>query len=124
MLKFNGMFALALWDRKERSLLLARDRYGVKPLYYSSQSGRFSFGSEQKAIISQPGFKRVINKPALLEYFTFQNIFTDSTLLRDIHILPAGHFLVLKPDDGYDVRPAIHRYWDYCFREPERQLMP
>jgi asparagine synthase (glutamine-hydrolysing) len=120
LLRFNGMFALALWDRKERTLLLARDRYGIKPVYYSDQSGRFVFGSEQKAITAQPGFRRVLKKPALLEYFTFQNIFTDQTLLQDIRILPAGHFLTLRAEEG--ARPALHRYWDYRFREPEKPL--
>lgn len=120
LLRFNGMFALALWDRQERSLFLARDRYGIKPVYYSEQAGRFAFGSEQKAITAQPGFRRVLNKPALLEYFTFQNIFTDQTLLQDIRILPAGHFLILRTKEG--VQPVLHRYWDYCFREPEAPL--
>jgi asparagine synthase (glutamine-hydrolysing) len=120
LLKFNGMFGLALWDRKERTLLLARDRYGIKPVYYSDQSGRFAFGSEQKAITAQPGFRRVLNKPALFEYFTFQNLFTDQTLLQDINILPAGHFLILRHQE--DARPMIHRYWDYRFREPETPL--
>ena len=118
LLKFNGMFALALWDRKEHTLLLARDRYGIKPVYYSDQSGRFAFGSEQKAITAQLGFRRVLNKPALLEYFTFQNIFTDQTLLQDIRILPAGHFLTLHAATG--ARPVLHRYWDFCFREPDQ----
>jgi asparagine synthase (glutamine-hydrolysing) len=117
LLKFNGMFALALWDRKDRTLLLARDRYGIKPVYYSDQSGRFAFGSEQKAITARLGFRRILNKPALLEYFTFQNIFTDQTLLQDIRILPAGHFLTLQTDPA--ARPVLHRYWDYRFREPE-----
>lgn len=120
LLRFNGMFALALWDRQERSLLLARDRYGIKPIYYSQQQGSFAFGSEQKAITAQPAFRRDLNKPALLEYFTFQNIFTDQTLLQDIRILPAGHFLILRTEEG--VQPVLHRYWDYCFREPEAPL--
>lgn len=115
--RFNGMFALALWDRKEKRLFLARDRYGIKPLYYSSQGNTFSFGSEQKAILSLPGFERRLDKPALLEYFTFQNLFTDRTLLEDIKILPAGHYawLDLRSD-----RPVLQRiqYWDYDFREP------
>ena len=119
LLKFNGMFALALWDRKEKTMLLARDRYGIKPVYYSDQSGRFAFGSEQKAITVHPEFRRVLNKPALLEYFTFQNIFTDQTLLQDIRILPAGHFLTLSAERG--ARPSLHRYWDYRFREPEQR---
>lgn len=118
LLKFNGMFALALWDRKENILLLARDRYGIKPLYYARQGNTFAFGSEQKAITANPAFKRKLNKPALLEYFTFQNIFTDQTLLEDIHILKAGHYatLDLKAD-----QPTLKRtqYWDYRFREPD-----
>lgn len=115
--RFNGMFALALWDRKERTLLLARDRYGVKPLYVSRQGSTFAFGSEQKAILAMPGFSRHMDKPALLEYFTFQNIFTDHTLLQDIQLLPAGHYGIL---DLKHSNPEIRRtqYWDYDFREP------
>ena len=116
LLKFNGMFALALWDRKEKTLLLARDRYGIKPLYYAKQKNAFLFASEQKAITAHPDFHRSLNKPALLEYFTFQNIFTDHTLLQDIKILPAGHFAVLS------VPPTslrLQQYWDYHFREPD-----
>jgi len=112
---FNGMFALAFWDRKEKTLLLARDRYGIKPLYYSRQGNTFAFGSEQKAILEQPDFKRTLNKPALLEYFTFQNIFTDQTLLEDIRILPPGHHLTLRLTP-FALRRAS--FWDYRFREP------
>jgi len=119
LLKFNGMFALALWDRRERALLLARDRYGVKPLYYAHQGNTFAFGSEQKAITAQPGFRKILNKPALLEYFTFQNIFTDQTLLQDTKILPAGHYLTLST---HHLKPSTVKYWDYRFREPERPL--
>ena len=115
-LRFNGMFALAIWDRKERRLILARDRYGVKPLYYSRQGKRFAFGSEQKAITSHGGFQRKLDAPALLEYFTFQNIFTDRTLLVDVRILPAGHYATL--DEGGEL--VLTRYWDYRFREPEK----
>lgn len=120
LLRFNGMFALALWDRKEEELLLARDRYGIKPLYYSDQHGRFAFGSEQKAIIAQPDFQRKLDKAALLEYFTFQNIFTDKTLLLNINLLPAGHFITLK--SGEKTRLNIHQYWDYRFQEPEKRV--
>ena len=118
LLKFNGMFALALWDRKERSLLLARDRYGIKPLYYAQQGHSFAFGSEQKAITAQPQFARTLDKQALLEYFTFQNIFTDRTLLKGMHLLPAGHHATL--DLNADT-PTLKRtqYWDYRFREPD-----
>jgi asparagine synthase (glutamine-hydrolysing) len=118
LLKFNGMFGLALWDRKEQTLLLARDRYGIKPLYYAKQGQSFAFGSEQKAITAQPTFKRDLNKKALLEYFTFQNIFTDQTLLEDVHLLPAGHFAKLHVNTG---QWSQHQYWDYRFREPDHK---
>jgi asparagine synthase (glutamine-hydrolysing) len=118
LLRFNGMFALALWDRKEQALLLARDRYGIKPLYVSRQGSRFAFASEQKAILAHPEFRRELDKPALLEYFTFQNIFTERTLLKDVQLLPAGHYAVLRLADAGTI--SRRRYWDYRFHEPER----
>ena len=117
LLRFNGMFALALWDRKEKTLLLARDRYGIKPLYYARHGSLFAFGSEQKAILAIPEFPRQLDKAALLEYFTFQNIFTDRTLLEDIKLLPAGFYARLEPVSG---TLCLNRYWDYRFREPEQ----
>jgi asparagine synthase (glutamine-hydrolysing) len=119
LIKFNGMFGLAFWDRKEQTLLLARDRYGIKPLYYARQGQSFSFGSEQKAITAQPTFKHELNKAALLEYFTFQNIFTDQTLLKDIHLLPAGNYAVLHTPTG---KFTQHKYWDYHFRSPDHKV--
>jgi len=117
LLRFNGMFALALWDRKEQVLLLARDRYGIKPLYYAQQGHSFAFGSEQKVITAQPNFHRKLNTRALLEYFTFQNIFTDQTLLEDVRLLPPGHYASISKQDPIFKQ---HRYWDYRFREPEQ----
>ena len=64
--RFNGMFALALWDRKERILTLGRDRYGIKPLYICHQKNSFSFGSEQKAILANPEIERALDKSTLL----------------------------------------------------------
>lgn len=119
LLRFNGMFAVALWDRKEKRLLLARDRYGIKPLYLSRQGKRLAFASEQKAITTHPEFQREVDREALLEYFTFQNIFTDRTLLKDVQLLPAGHYMLVELD-----RPGapstLHCYWDYRFREPDQ----
>ncbi|MFJ7140616.1 asparagine synthase (glutamine-hydrolyzing) [Pseudomonas protegens] len=116
--RFNGMFGLALWDRQEQTLLLARDRYGIKPLYYAQQGQTIAFGSEQKAILAMPEFQRSLDKEALLEYFTFQNIFTDKTLLNDVKLLPAGHYAVL---DMKRRTPAMQftQYWDYSFQEPK-----
>lgn len=116
--RFNGMFAFALWDRKENKLLLARDRYGIKPLYYARQGNLFAFGSEQKAITANTAFQSATDKKALLEYFTFQNIFTDRTFCEDIKLIPSGHFAVL---DLGEAAPELKRtqYWDYDFCEPE-----
>lgn len=116
LLKFNGMFAIALWDRKDRTLILARDRYGIKPLYYSSQGSLLCFGSEQKALLALPSLQQNLNKPALLEYFTFQNLFTDQTLYDNIHMLPAGHYAKLSPNKERSLE--LTKYWDYRFREP------
>ncbi|MCA9219533.1 MAG: asparagine synthase (glutamine-hydrolyzing), partial [Planctomycetales bacterium] len=119
--RFNGMFALAFWDRKARTLLLARDRYGIKPLYVSQQRETFAFGSEQKAILARPDFERRLDKPALLEYFTFQNIFTDKTLLEDVSLLPPGHYAEL---DLNCTKPVLRRtqYWDFDFQEPSEPV--
>jgi len=118
LLKFNGMFALAFWDRKEKNLLLARDRYGIKPLYYFQNDKKLVFASEQKAILTQPAFDRVINKRALIEYFTFQNIFTDQTLLEGIHLLQPGHYATVDLSNN-SKKIKFFQYWDYHFREPD-----
>ncbi|MGQ9581650.1 MAG: asparagine synthase (glutamine-hydrolyzing) [Armatimonadota bacterium] len=110
---FNGMFAFAIWDRPRRRLFLARDRYGIKPLYWYCKNGVFLFASEIKAILEHPRVSREICYPALNEYFTFQNIFTDLTLLEGIRLLPPGCILTLDLDGMSG--PKIRRYWDYPF---------
>lgn len=114
--RLNGMFAFAVWDRVERSLFLARDRYGIKPLYYWQRNGTFLFGSEVKSFLKQPAFSTRVNLPALVEYMTFQNFFTDQTLLEGVHLLPAGSFMRIRVGDAVVEPPQI--YWDYHFREP------
>lgn len=119
--RFNGMFAFALWDRQCQTLLLARDRYGIKPVYYTEQGGLFAFGSEQKAITAHPAFQPNIDKAALLEYFTFQNIFTNRTFLDEIKIFPAGHvgILDLRADNK---QLKLTEYWDFHFSEPTEKI--
>lgn len=114
--RFNGMFAFALWDARERRLLLARDRYGIKPLYYSKAGQSFLFGSEAKAILAHPSSRAKMNLPGLLEYFTFQNFFTDQTLFDGVSILPAGCSIEIDAVKGIG---ELDRYWDYSFQEPE-----
>lgn len=113
--RFNGMFAFALWDRVEQKLFLARDRYGIKPLYYTLCGNTFMFASEQKAILANPDVPHEIDLEALLEYFTFQNIFTDRTLINGIRIFPAGCRALVTAHSG-DIHP--NRYWDFDFQEP------
>lgn len=114
--RFNGMFALAWWDARHRTVTIARDRYGIKPLYYSDQAGRVAFASEQKALLAMPGFSARLDHHGLFEYFTFQNIFTDRTLLEDVRILPAGHYVVISADGAASLRAV--QYWDFDFVEP------
>ena len=94
--RFNGMFALAIWDREERTLFLARDRYGIKPLYYCEAGPLFIFGSEIKSLLRHDAVHAELSAPHLLEYFTFQNIFTDGTLFRDVKLLRAGHHVTIS----------------------------
>jgi len=116
--RFNGMFAFAIWDSKEEKLFLVRDRYGIKPLYYALLGNAVVFGSEQRAICEHPSIKSNIDKRALLEYFTFQNIFTDRTFIEEIKILPAGTILSVNLKNK-EIKK--HQYWDYHFREPVKQ---
>ena len=116
--RLNGMFAFALWDARERTLTLARDRYGIKPLYYVRAGDVFLFGSEVKAILAHGAYRTALDKEALLEYFTFQNFFTDRTLFRDVRLLPAGSLLEVRERT---VR-APRTYWDYRFIEPAQPV--
>lgn len=116
--RLNGMFAFAIWDKKERLLFLARDRYGIKPLYFFRRNNVLLFGSEIKAFLTHPDFSARMNLPGLLEYMTFQNFLTDNTLFEDVQLLPAGSSLVINVAEGRVNSPQI--YWDFHFAEPEK----
>ncbi len=115
--RFNGMFSFSIWDKNEKTLFLIRDRYGIKPLYYAQFGETILFGSEQKAILQHPIVKKEIDKKALLEYFTFQNIFTNRTLFKYIKLLQPGSIAKVKYDR--DTSLNIRQYWDYSFEEPK-----
>jgi len=117
--RLNGMFAFALWDGQERRLTLVRDRYGVKPLYYTRQGATVLFGSEIKAILAHPAYAARMDAEALVEYLTFQNLFTDRTLFEGVRLLPAGTVLEIAADAAAPLRPR--RYWDYHFDSPDAQ---
>jgi asparagine synthase (glutamine-hydrolysing) len=113
--RLNGMFAFAVWDSRRNRIFLARDRYGVKPLYYRFERGTLLFASEVKAILQHPDVSVRVDVPALNEYFSFQNIFTDRTLFEGVRLLPAAHTLSVTLGDVGSFRTC--RYWDYDFRE-------
>ncbi len=96
--QLRGMFALALWDSRRRTLLLARDRFGIKPLFYSATSGRLSFGSELKALLQDPRFSREVDGEALHSYLAFNSIPAPLTIFRAARKLPPGHLLQCSPD--------------------------
>ena len=118
LLRFNGMFAFALWDHRERELVLVRDRYGIKPLYLAQFGPTLLFGSEIKALLAHPAARAIVDREALLEYFTFQNFFTRRTLFQSVQILPAGSLLRVRAASGTVPLPRV--YWDYEFDEPAK----
>src|SRR5262245_8628591 len=91
--RLRGMFAIALWDDRRQRLLLARDRFGIKPLYFRQAGGELSFGSELKALIEQPGFSRAIDHEALAAYLAFNSIPAPLTIFAEARKLHAGHVL-------------------------------
>jgi len=104
----EGDYAIALWDADREQLVLARDRAGVKPLYFHQHNGRFIFASEIKAILEHPSVTPDVNEEALYHYLTFVTTPAPMTLFRGVQKLPAGHMLVI--DRTGEAR--ITRYWD------------
>ncbi|PHR58532.1 MAG: asparagine synthase (glutamine-hydrolyzing) [Arcobacter sp.] len=118
--KFNGMFAFSLYDNFKKRFFLVRDRYGIKPLYYHlSEDKTLVYASEIKSILEYKDYHSEVDKEALLEYFTFQNIFTNKTLHKDIQILEAGHYIELDLSRERDQKVEPKQYWDFDFSEPE-----
>ena len=101
----RGMFAIALWDRLERRLVLARDRFGIKPLYYRIAGGTLSFASELKALLRQPGVSRELDLDALEAYLAFNSIPAPLTIFREARKLPPGHLLLCEGGE-----PKLRRY--------------
>lgn len=106
--KLNGMFAFVIWDEKKRTLFAARDHMGVKPFYYAFQNGTFYFGSEIKAILAHPDFKKELDESVVSHYLTFSSTPAPFTLFKDVRKLPAGHYLVVEPDGAI----KEEEYWN------------
>ena len=105
--RLRGMFAIALWDRRRRRLLLARDRFGIKPLYYARRDGRISFASELKALLRQPDFSREVDPEALHSFLAFNSIPAPLTIFRAARKLAPGHLLLCDRDQA---EPRADRY--------------
>lgn len=117
--RFNGMFAFCIWDISREHLFIARDRYGIKPLYYRHTPGeKLLFGSEIKAILQDQAVRPEVDPRALREYFTFQNIYSDLTLFKGIKMLPAGHWMQYDTKSG---RANFGCFWDF---DPRASLSP
>jgi asparagine synthase (glutamine-hydrolysing) len=94
LMKFNGMFALAIWDRDERRLFLARDHIGIKPLYYCLRDGELIFASQLKALLEHPRVDRRLNSLSVSKYFTYGYVPAPDTIFEDIHKLEPGSYLL------------------------------
>ena len=110
--RLRGMFAIALYDRKTRTLLLARDRLGKKPLYYYRDPTRVIFASEIKAIVTDPTVPRAIEPTAVIDYFAYNYVPGPQSILQGISKLPAGHMMIMR-----DGRSTVRQYWDVDFSQ-------
>ncbi|MCK5305940.1 MAG: asparagine synthase (glutamine-hydrolyzing) [Candidatus Omnitrophica bacterium] len=113
--KLEGMFAFAIWDKKKKELFIARDRLGVKPLYYHYKDGNLRFASEIKSIIQDNKLSRTINPAALAYFFSFLYIPSPLSIFEDISKLPAGHTLSFK-----DGKLEIKQYWNLEFKDRQK----
>src|SRR3989338_2717092 len=111
IVKLNGMFAFALYDIRSNKLILARDRMGIKPLYYFLNDSIFTFASEIKALLKIDGINREISPSAVAQYLRFQNVLNDETFFKGIYKLKPGNFALLSPDGKFLQRP----FWKVSF---------
>ncbi|HLZ56608.1 MAG TPA: asparagine synthase (glutamine-hydrolyzing) [Ktedonosporobacter sp.] len=121
--RFIGMFAFAIWDRRKRSIFIARDRMGEKPLYYWSDGTHFAFSSEVKALLTLPMIPRQLNLRALQSYLSYEYVPAPESIFTGIQKLPAGHYLEIHLDGSDQGRQTAdwrpHQYWDVRFQTSE-----
>lgn len=117
--KLRGMFAFAIWDSKKELLFIARDFFGIKPLYYTSntEDGSFIFGSEIKAFLKHPSFKKELNKEALKPYLTFQYSVLNETFFKGVYKLKPAHYMIYQRG-----KIKTERYWNPLFNEEENSI--
>jgi asparagine synthase (glutamine-hydrolysing) len=105
--ELNGMFAFALWDGNLKQLLIARDRVGIKPLYYTHQRGKFVFASELKAIRVVPGLQLDIDSTAIDQFLTLEYIPGPRTIYKNVQKLPPGHYMIVR-----EGKTQLCSYWE------------
>ena len=116
--RLRGMFGFAIFDRARRSVLIARDHFGQKPLYYASQDGAFAFASELKALFDVPWLRRDLDPDAFLDYAAWLSLPSPRTHFRHIHKLPAGSYIRISLDAPERAQPV--KYWRYDLnQEPD-----
>ena len=108
--ELNGQFAIALWDSRRQQLLLARDRVGIRPLFYTECNGRLLFASEVKALFAQPEITRRIDPRVLAEICTYWSALEPHSIFAGVLALPAGHVMLVS-----EGQRQIRRYWDWSF---------
>jgi len=115
--KLRGMFAFVLWDKKTATFYGARDRFGIKPFFYTRQGENFLYASEIKSILAHPSVTAKVNEESLQHYFTFQFVPDPHTLFEGIFRLPPAHFFSLK-----DGQMSITKYWHLEFKPEDKPL--
>jgi asparagine synthase (glutamine-hydrolysing) len=110
--KMNGQFALAIWNTEKKELFLARDRVGIRPLFYTRMNGTFVFGSEMKSLLEHPAVQMKLSPQSLAQVFTFWTTITPNTIFEDIYELPPGHYMILRNDEI-----NIQSYWTLSLTE-------
>lgn len=108
--KLRGMFAFAVWNTKEKSLFLARDFFGIKPMHYTTVNGHFVYASEIKSILDFPGFEKKLNKNALNNYISYEYPVPPETFFEGVYCLPPAHYLWYRGG-----KVETHRYWEPKF---------
>jgi asparagine synthase (glutamine-hydrolysing) len=117
--RLNGMFAVGAWHKPSKTLWLSRDRFGIKPLYYWFEGGVLLFASEIKAFLQHKSFKVEVDRDALNEYFTFQNMFSYKTLFKGVHMLPPANTVSVNSESSF---VKHHSWWDYDFSQPDNKI--
>ncbi len=114
--EINGMFAFALWDKRKQKLLIARDKFGEKPLYYGVFDGKLIFASEPKVLLANPAVKAEINLDSLRQFLSFDYVPAPNSIYRGISKLPAAHFLTVEKGEI-----KTRRYWNLSWQKPARE---